>query len=85
MRECSRGAGNEAGELDGGEEEGLEGLEGGEGDGGVRVAGEFDEAFNELLLSELAAGEGEAGALEGEEGEGDGLGGVRGGGGWVRV
>ena len=63
----------------------MEGFEGREGDGGVRVAGKFDQTFNELLLSELANGEGETGAFEGEEGEGDGLGGVRGRGRRIRV
>lgn len=48
---------------------GRELAEAGEGDEWVGVAGVLDETFNELGLSELAGGEGESGAGEGEEGE----------------
>lgn len=50
---------------------GREGFDGGQRYGRVRVAREFDEAFNEFLLGELAGCEGQTGPVEGEEGERD--------------
>lgn len=43
---------------------GREGFDGGQRYGGVRIAREFNEAFNEFLLGELAGCEGQTGPVK---------------------